>query len=61
MKQLLIVGNPKAVLAVGIACATNPLPVVVPCHRVPRPDGTLGGHVGGLAAKTALLDLERVA
>ncbi|MGH2869144.1 MAG: methylated-DNA--[protein]-cysteine S-methyltransferase [Sciscionella sp.] len=55
------VGNPKAVRAVGTACATNPLPVVVPCHRVLRSDGTLGGYVGGLAAKTALLDLERVA
>ncbi len=56
-----ILGNPKAVRAVGTACATNPLPVVVPCHRVLRSDGTLGGYVGGLAAKTTLLDLERVA
>jgi methylated-DNA-[protein]-cysteine S-methyltransferase len=56
-----ILGNPKAVRAVGTACATNPLPVVVPCHRVLRADGTLGGYVGGLAAKTTLLDLERVA
>lgn len=53
-----IVGNPKAVRAVGTACATNPLPVVVPCHRVLRTDGTLGGYVGGLAAKTTLLNLE---
>ncbi|GAA4684449.1 methylated-DNA--[protein]-cysteine S-methyltransferase [Frondihabitans cladoniiphilus] len=52
------VGNPKAVRAVGTACATNPLPIVVPCHRVLRSDGTLGGYVGGLAAKTALLELE---
>lgn len=56
-----IVGNPKAVRAVGTACATNPLPVVVPCHRVLRANGSLGGYVGGLAAKTALLDLERAA
>jgi methylated-DNA-[protein]-cysteine S-methyltransferase len=56
-----IVGNPKAVRAVGSACATNPLPVVVPCHRVLRSDGTLGGYIGGLAAKTALLSLERAA
>jgi methylated-DNA-[protein]-cysteine S-methyltransferase len=56
-----IVGKPKAVRAVGTACATNPLPIVVPCHRVLRADGTLGGYVGGLAAKTALLDLERAA
>ncbi|MFC9789852.1 methylated-DNA--[protein]-cysteine S-methyltransferase [Rhodococcus sp. NPDC127528] len=53
-----LVGNPKAVRAVGTACATNPLPVVVPCHRVLRTDGTLGGYIGGLAAKTTLLELE---
>jgi methylated-DNA-[protein]-cysteine S-methyltransferase len=52
------VGSPRAVRAVGTACATNPLPIVVPCHRVLRADGTLGGYIGGLAAKTALLDLE---
>lgn len=54
-----IVGNPKAVRAVGSACATNPLPVVVPCHRVLRTDGKLGGYIGGLDAKSALLTLER--
>ena len=53
-----LVGSPKAVRAVGTACATNPLPVVVPCHRVLRTDGTLGGYVGGLEAKTTLLGLE---
>jgi methylated-DNA-[protein]-cysteine S-methyltransferase len=51
-------GNPRAVRAVGSACATNPLPLVVPCHRVVRSDGTFGGYVGGLAAKQALLTLE---
>ncbi|MEV6930547.1 methylated-DNA--[protein]-cysteine S-methyltransferase [Dactylosporangium sp. NPDC051485] len=56
-----LVGNPRAVRAVGTACATNPLPVVVPCHRVLRTDGTLGGYVGGLNAKTALLELEAAA
>lgn len=56
-----MVGNPKAVRAVGTACATNPLPVVVPCHRVLRTDGTLGGYIGGLDAKTALLELEQAA
>lgn len=56
-----IVGNPRAVRAVGTACATNPLPVVVPCHRVLRTDGTLGGYIGGLDAKAALLSLEKVA
>lgn len=56
-----LVGNPKAVRAVGTACATNPLPVVVPCHRVLRSDGTLGGYAGGPAAKSVLLDLEAAA
>ena len=50
-------GNPKAVRAVGTACATNPLPGVVPCHRVLRSDGGLGGYRGGLEAKTTLLAL----
>lgn len=51
-------GHPRAVRAVGTACATNPLPVIVPCHRVLRSDGKLGGYVGGLQTKTALLSLE---
>ncbi|NVC22443.1 MULTISPECIES: methylated-DNA--[protein]-cysteine S-methyltransferase [Kocuria] len=55
------VGRPQAVRAVGTACATNPLPVVVPCHRVLRGDGGLGGYVGGLEAKAALLELEAAA
>ena len=42
----------------GTACATNPLPVVVPCHRVVRSDGSLGEYAGGAAAKRALLTLE---
>lgn len=54
-------GNPKAVRAVGTACATNPLPVVVPCHRVVRSDGTVGQYVGGTDAKKALLSLEAAA
>jgi methylated-DNA-[protein]-cysteine S-methyltransferase len=56
-----LVGNPKAVRAVGTACATNPLPVVVPCHRVLKADGTPGGYVGGPDAKLTLLDLEAAA
>ena len=56
-----LVGNPRAVRAVGTACATNPLPVVVPCHRVLRADGTPGGYVGGAAAKEVLLRLEAAA
>lgn len=53
-----LAGNAKAVRAVGTACATNPLPVVVPCHRVVRSDGTLGGYLGGTDAKRRLLALE---
>lgn len=52
------VGNPRAVRAVGTACATNPLPIVVPCHRVLRSDGSIGAYLGGVDAKRALLDLE---
>ena len=51
-------GRPTAVRAAASACATNPLPVVVPCHRVVRSDGSLGGYLGGLPAKRTLLDLE---
>ncbi len=51
-------GKPKAARAVGSACATNPIPVVVPCHRVVRSDGTLGGYGGGPQVKEILLDLE---
>jgi methylated-DNA-[protein]-cysteine S-methyltransferase len=54
-------GNPKAVRAVGSACASNPLPVVVPCHRVVRTDGTIGQYIGGVEAKQALLALEATA
>ena len=54
-------GSPRAVRAVGSACATNPLPIVVPCHRVVRSDGSPGGYLGGLAAKASLLALERAA
>ena len=53
-----LAGNPKAVRAVGTACATNPLPVVVPCHRVVRSDGSMGGYRGGPEAKRILLTLE---
>ncbi len=52
-------GNPRAVRAVGSACATNPIPIVIPCHRVLRSDGSLGGYGGGLHVKRALLDLEQ--
>ena len=52
------IGNPRAVRAVGSACAHNPLPVVIPCHRVVRSDGSTGQYVGGPLAKSTLLDLE---
>ena len=50
--------SPRAVRAAGTACATNPLPVVMPCHRVVRSDGILGSYVGGPSVKQALLTLE---
>jgi methylated-DNA-[protein]-cysteine S-methyltransferase len=52
------VKNPKAVRAVGTACATNPIPLVIPCHRVIRSDGLAGSYRGGPEAKRQLLDLE---
>lgn len=52
------VGRPRAVRAVGTACALNPLPLLLPCHRVVRSDGTPGRYVGGDDAKLALLALE---
>jgi methylated-DNA-[protein]-cysteine S-methyltransferase len=52
------VGSPRAYRAVGTACATNPLPVVLPCHRVVKSDGQAGRYRGGPAAKQFLLDLE---
>jgi methylated-DNA-[protein]-cysteine S-methyltransferase len=54
-------GRPRAVRAVGTACATNPLPIVIPCHRVLRSDGSLGDYLGGSAAKQTLLTLEAAA
>ncbi|MEO6654091.1 MAG: methylated-DNA--[protein]-cysteine S-methyltransferase [Ilumatobacteraceae bacterium] len=54
-------GRPNAFRAVGTACSTNPLPVVVPCHRVVKSDGTMGGYLGGLEAKSTLLQLEAAA
>jgi methylated-DNA-[protein]-cysteine S-methyltransferase len=54
-----LAGSPKAVRAVGTACATNPIPIVVPCHRVIRSDGAVGAYRGGPAAKQVLLELER--
>lgn len=56
-----LAGRPAAVRAVGTACARNPVPVLVPCHRVVRSDGSPGRYAGGDAAKLTLLALERAA
>lgn len=52
-------GRPKAVRAVAQACAANPVALIVPCHRVIRGDGSLGGYRGGLERKKKLLKRER--
>ncbi len=56
-----LAGNPKAVRAAATACATNPLPVIVPCHRVIYSDGRIGRYLGGPGAKRTLLTLEAAA
>ena len=53
-----LTSSPRAVRAVGTACARNPLPLVIPCHRVIRADGGQGAYLGGVAAKSLLLALE---
>jgi len=53
------VGNPKAVRAVGLANGSNPIAILIPCHRVIGSDGSLVGYGGGLPIKQALLALER--
>ena len=52
-------GSPRAVRAAGTALGANPVPIVVPCHRVLRTGGALGGYGGGLDRKRYLLGLER--
>jgi methylated-DNA-[protein]-cysteine S-methyltransferase len=52
------IGNAKAVRAVGLANGSNPIPIIVPCHRVIGSDGSLTGFGGGLSTKKMLLDLE---
>lgn len=54
------IGKPKAVRAVGSACGANPLPFLVPCHRILRSDGSLGGFAFGSTMKQQLLDREKV-
>ena len=53
------VGNPKAVRAVGMANYSNPIPIIVPCHRIIGSSGKLVGYRGGLALKKKLLELEK--
>ena len=54
------VGSPKAVRAVGQALRRNPYPVIIPCHRVIKEDGSLGGYAGGLSTRKAeLLAIEK--
>lgn len=52
------IGNPKAVRAVGLANGSNPIPIIVPCHRVIGSDGSLTGFGGGIPTKKKLLELE---
>ncbi|MGD1146365.1 MAG: methylated-DNA--[protein]-cysteine S-methyltransferase [Thermoanaerobaculaceae bacterium] len=52
-------GNPRAARAVGAACRDNPVPILVPCHRVVGGNGSLGGFGGGVRMKQALLKLEQ--
>ena len=53
-------GNPRASRAAGTACGSNPIPVVVPCHRVVRSGGAIGNYGGGPEMKRFLLELEGV-
>ena len=54
------IGRPRAVRAVGSALGRNPVPVLIPCHRVTRSDGSIGNYGGGPAMKEALFRAERV-
>ena len=54
------VGRPKAARAVGLANNRNPIPIIIPCHRVIGANGSLTGYAGGLDMKKRLLDLEKI-
>lgn len=53
------IGHPRSYRAVGAACKNNPFPVVIPCHRVVRSDGAIGGYSRGKRLKKQLLDIEK--
>ena len=53
------IGRPTAARAVARACATNPVAVAIPCHRVVREDGSMGGYRWGMERKKALLEMEQ--
>lgn len=53
-----LIGNPKAVRAVGTACGNNPFLIIIPCHRIVKSDGSLGGFAYGSEIKKKLLKLE---
>jgi methylated-DNA-[protein]-cysteine S-methyltransferase len=55
-----MIGNPKAMRAVGSALGRNPVPIIIPCHRVLQSNGTLGGFGWGLEAKEYFIDLEKM-
>ncbi len=55
------IGSPKAVRAVGTALGTNPIPLIIPCHRIVKADGSYGQYLFGVDAKVQLLELEREA
>ena len=54
------IGNPKAVRAVGNALKNNPFPIIIPCHRAIKSDGTVGGFQGGIRMKRELLEFEGI-
>ncbi len=58
-KLAAMVGSPRKARAVGNACATNPVSIIVPCHRIIKSDGGLGGYGGGIELKKRLLKLEK--
>ena len=60
-EQAILINNPKAVRAIGLANGNNPISIIVPCHRVIGKNGTLTGYGGGLERKRFLLELEKSA